>query len=96
MSADPLKMNLEKCFLPKINKSSGCDNVNFNIVNQCFLVLHEPWKYFFVISLKSGIFPNSLKITRVTTPLFEYGDPKSIRNYICSFLFFQYSRAHYL
>ena len=39
----------KKAFFPKLNKSSGYDEISFNVMERCFLVLHEPFQYFFDI-----------------------------------------------
>ena len=60
MNSKPLLMKEFKdaFFLLKINKSSGVDNVSFNIIKKCFRVLCEPLIYLFQLSLEKGVFPN--------------------------------------
>ena len=57
-------------FTLKMNKSAGYDDISFNIVKKCFGVLHKPLLYLFNLSLQTGIFPDELKISRIT-PLFK-------------------------
>ena len=70
----------EAFFSLKSNKSSGYDDINFNVVGKCFGELNEPLLYVFNSSLEHGVFPDSLKIAMVT-PLFKSGDPANISNY---------------
>ena len=70
MPADPLTVNeLKEAFFPlKINKTSACDGINFNVVKHC------------ETSLKSGVFQNNFKIHKFNS-LFKNGDPKNVSNY---------------
>ena len=43
-------------FSLKINKSSGADEVSFNIIKKCFGVLWQPLIYLFQLSLEKGGF----------------------------------------
>ena len=74
MDSKPLSINKLKdaLFLLKINKSSGVDDVSFNINQKCFGLLCEPLIYLFQLSLK-GVFPDTLKITKVT-PIHKVGE----------------------
>ena len=67
-------------FSLKINKSAGYDAVSFSVVRKCFGVLHKPLLPIFKLSLQTGIFPNKLKIARVT-PLFKGGENYELGNY---------------
>ena len=82
MSSDALSVSeLKEAFYSlKTNKSPGYDEVSFNIVGKCFGELNDPLKYLFGLSLKDGVFPDHLKIAKVT-PLFKSGDPANISNY---------------
>ena len=60
-------------FFLKINKSTGYDDISFNVVKKCFGVLHKPLLHIFNYSLQTGIFSDKLKIARVT-PLFKGGE----------------------
>ena len=55
MGSEPLSINglKDTLFLLKINKSSGVDDVGFNIIEKCFGVLCEPLIYLFHLSLKN-------------------------------------------
>ena len=67
-------------FSLKINKSSGVDDVSFNIIKKCFGVLFELLIYLFQLSLEKGIFPDDLKIAKVT-PVYKTGDNSDRSNY---------------
>ena len=58
MDSKPLLINeLKDAFFSlKINKSSGVDDVSFNITRKCFGVLCEPLIYLFQLSLEKGYF----------------------------------------
>ena len=64
----------------KINKSTSYDDISFNVVKKCFGVLHKPLLHIFNLSLQTGIFPDKLKIARVT-PLFKGGGNYELGNY---------------
>ena len=68
MDSKPLSINEFKdaFFSLKINKSLGVHNVSFNIIKKCFGVLCEPLIYLFQLSLEKGVFPDDLKIAKVT------------------------------
>ena len=82
MPADPVTINKlkENFFSLKTNKSPGYDEVSSNVIKNCFSELNYPLKYLFGNSIEKGVFPNALKIARVT-PLFKGGDPSDISNY---------------
>ena len=64
----------------KINKSTGKDDISYIVVSKCFGDLGTPLKHIFESSFENGIFPDSLKIARVT-PLYKAGDSCSFSNY---------------
>ena len=68
MESHPLSINeLKDAFFSiKINKSPGHDEVSFNVIKKCFGELCEPLKYLFNLSIVKGIFPDDLKIAKVT------------------------------
>ena len=66
-------------FSLKINKSAGYDDISFNVVKNCFGVLHKPLLPIFNLSLQTGIFPDKLTIVRVT-PLFKGGGNYELGN----------------
>ena len=74
-------MNLKKPFFPlKTNKSPGYDEVTSKVIKNCFSELNYHLIYLFGKSIEKEVFPNALKIARVT-PLFKGGDPSDISNY---------------
>ena len=82
MDSKPLSINeLKDAFFSlKINKSPGVDDVSFNIIKKCFGVLCEPLIYLFQLSLEKRVFPDDLKIAKVT-PIYKAGDSSDISNY---------------
>ena len=67
-------------FSLKTNKSSGADEINFNVIKHCFGELCGPLKYLFDSSLQSGVFPDLMKIA-IVSPVFKTGDTADISNY---------------
>ena len=67
----------------KINKSAGYDGIGFNVIKKGFWGLHKTHKtlfYVFNLSLQVDIFPDKLKIARVTS-LFKGGENYELGNY---------------
>ena len=62
MGSKPLSINA--FFSLKINKSSGVDDVSFNINKKYFGVLSEPLIYLFQLSLEKGVFQMILKLPK--------------------------------
>ena len=54
--------------------------IAFNQKGQCFGPLLKPLMHIFNLSLEKGIFPDDLKIARVTL-IFKAGDESEMRNY---------------
>ena len=77
MPADSITINeYKEAFFPlKTNKSPGYDEISSNVIE-----LNDPLKYLLEKSIEKGVFPDALKIARVT-PLFKGGDPSNISNY---------------
>ena len=50
----------------KPNKSPGYDNVSSNVVNETSDIFFTPLKYLFNLSLQQGIFPENVKIAKVS------------------------------
>ena len=50
----------------KLNKSPGYDNISLNVVNETSDIFFTPLKYIFNLSLQQGIFPENLKIAKVS------------------------------
>ena len=82
MKTKQLSMNeLKDAFFSlKINKSPGYDDISFNVVKKCFSSLCEPMKYMFNLSIEKGIFPDDLKIAKVT-PIYKADDKSDLSNY---------------
>ena len=82
METKPLSMNeLKDAFYSlKSNKSSGNDDISYNVIEKCFGSLCEPLKYLFNISIKKGVFPDDLKIARVTL-IYKGKDSSDVSNY---------------
>ena len=51
----------------KHNKSPGFDNISSNVVNEASDIFFTPLKYIFNLSLQQGIFPENLKIAKVSS-----------------------------
>ena len=69
-----------RLFSLKMNKSTGADEISFNVTFNCFGELSDVLRYVFDLSLQTGIFPDPLKIAKVT-PVFKTGDLKKVSNY---------------
>ena len=64
----------------KSNKSPGFDEISPNVIKFVVDILIEPIKHVFDLSLKNGIFPEQLKVARVT-PIFKSGEKSLLSNY---------------
>ena len=82
METKPLSMNeLKDAFYSlKSNKSSGNDDISYNVIKKCFGSLCEPLKYLFNLSIEKGVFPDGLKIARVT-PIYKGEGSSDVSNY---------------
>ena len=82
MESQPLSINeLKNAFFSlNINKSPGHDGVSFNVIKKCFGELCEPLKYLFNLSIVKGIFPDDLKIAKVTL-IYKADNSSNISNY---------------
>ena len=67
-------------FSLQTNKSPGHDGISFNVIKNCFGPLSTPLLNIFNLSLEKGIFPDELKIARVT-PMYKTGDENDFGNY---------------
>ena len=67
-------------FSLKINKSPYHDGRSFNVIKKCFGELYEPLKYLFNLSIVKGIFPDDLKIAKVT-PIYKADNNSNVSNY---------------
>ena len=64
----------------KPSKSSGYDNISSNVLNETSDILFTPLKYIFNLSLQQGIFPENLKITKVS-PIYKKDEEFLLTNY---------------
>ena len=64
----------------KSKKSSGYDEISSDVIKHISPLIFDPLKYIFNLSLEKGIFPDQLKIAKVT-PLFKKADNASMDNY---------------
>ena len=82
MESQPLSINeLKNAFFSlNINKSPGHDGVSFNVIKKCFGELCEPLKYLFNLSIVKGIFPDDLKLAKVT-PIYKADNSSKISNH---------------
>ena len=53
-------------FSLQANKRPGYDGISFNVVKHCFGSLHKPLLHIFNLSIQKGIFPDELKIAKIT------------------------------
>ena len=63
----------------KINKISGYDDINYDAIRNAFGSLIKLLKHVFNLSLTKGIFPDQLKMVRVT-PIFKAGEMFELGN----------------
>ena len=63
-----------------MNKSTGAEEISFNVIKNCFGEFSYILRYVFDFSLQTGIFLNTLKIAKMTV-VFKTGDPREISNY---------------
>ena len=82
METKQLSMNeLKDAFFSlKINKSPGYDDINFNVLKECFSSLCERLMYLFNLSIEKGIFPDDLNIAKVT-PIYKADDKSDLISY---------------
>ena len=64
----------------KINKSSGYDDISVDVVKKVYDEIFVILKHIFNISLSKGVFPDKLKLVRVT-PIFKKGKNSLVNNY---------------
>ena len=82
MPADSITINevKEVFFSLKTNKMPGYDEISSNVIINCFSESNDPLKYLFEKSTEKGVFPDALKIAKIT-PFFKGGDPSNVSNY---------------
>ena len=78
----PLSINeLKDAFFSlQTSKSSGHDEISFDVIKSCFGSLIKPLLHIFRLSLEEGIFPDDLKRAKVT-PIFKAGNENDFDNY---------------
>ena len=64
----------------KPNKSPGFDNISSNVVNETSDIFFTPLKYILNLSLQQGIFPENLKIAKVS-PIYQKNEEFLLTNY---------------
>ena len=67
-------------FSLKPNKTPGYDDINVNVVKKMYKELKTPLMRIFNLSLSTGIFPDKLKIAKVS-PIFKNGEKDLLTNY---------------
>ena len=60
-------------FSRKLNESQEYDEINFNVIKNHFSELSVPLKRLFSLSSETELFPDKLKIVRVTS-VYKAGD----------------------
>ena len=63
-------------FSLKLSKSPGYDKISFNVVKKYSIYS----KHVFNLSIDTGVFPDQLKIARVS-PVYKAGDSSDLSNY---------------
>ena len=64
----------------KPSKSPGYDNISSNVVNETSDIFFTPLKYIFDLSLQQGIFPENLKIAKMS-PVYKKDEEFLLTNY---------------
>ena len=64
----------------KSNKSPGFDDISSVVIKFAFDALIEPIRHIFDLSLTKGVFPDKLKIARIT-PIFKSAEREFVSNY---------------
>ena len=64
----------------KLNKSPGYDDISSDIVKKSFNELFLPLHHVFTLSLNQGVFPEKLKMAKVT-PIYKAGNQSLLTNY---------------
>ena len=77
LSLDELQLAF-RSLLP--NKSPGIDDINVNILRNIYDIIEPILLYIFNLSISEGIFPDALKIAKVS-PIFKSGDNCEVGNY---------------
>ena len=61
----------------KNNKSAGTDGIKPGLIKSVITYISDPLCQIFNLSLSKGVFPNKLKVAKVT-PIFKSGDPAEL------------------
>ena len=61
-------------------KSPGYNDISFYVLKKCFSSLCEPLKYLLNLSIEKYIFPDDLKISKVT-PIYKANGKSNLSNY---------------
>ena len=64
----------------KSNKSPGFDEISPDVIKFVVHAVIKPFKYICNLSLKNGVFPETLKVAKVT-PIFKSGEEELVNNY---------------
>ena len=67
-------------FALKTNRSPGYENLHVNVIRKLYNELKIPLMNIFNLSLTTGIFPDKMKIAKVS-PIFKKGEKSIISNY---------------
>nr|XP_047122798.1 uncharacterized protein LOC124806174 [Hydra vulgaris] len=83
----------------KRNKAIGADEINGNVIIDCFDILKHVLFKVFKASINQEIFPEQLKVAKIT-PIFKEGDRSNISNYrsisVLSYMVILFKRTKYL
>ena len=63
----------------KINKAPGFDKIDVSVINQIYNHIKIPLIRIFGVSIKLGVFPEKLKLAKVT-PIFKSGKDELLTN----------------
>lgn len=90
----PVTYDETVCALKKLkNKmTSGSDDIPSFLVNDCAIVLAKPLTTIFNLCLKTNVYPQKWKETRIC-PIFKSGDKANIENYRSVALLCNFSKA---
>ena len=64
----------------KLKKSTGYDNISSSMVNETSDIFFTPLRYIFYLSLQQGIFPENVKIAKVSQ-IYEKDEEFLLTNY---------------
>ena len=67
----------------KLSKASGLDKISNKLLKAAGYTINESLLYIFNLVLATGIFPDELKMAKVT-PIYKEGDKSNCGNYRCA------------